>query len=84
MSILEILRDVLSCSPSNLTLAALTTLVANHSEYRGKSNIRELRNRVLRILRENEQEFNIEGTGEHIKVSFKVGRLEGNIKWDMS
>ena len=59
------------------TLDQLTTLVANHHAYTGKSKGRDLRNRIKRILQDErfQQEFGQSSS----YIELKLGRFKGTI-----
>jgi len=82
MSLIEIVKDVLSSSFEKLTLDQLAMLVENHSDYRGKSKGRELRNRIRRIL--EDEEFEQEKRGSGVYFGIKLGRFEIKTKIDLS
>lgn len=64
------------------TIDQLTDLVAGHSEYRGRSKGRELKNRIIRILQD--EGFQQEMQGSNISLGFKLGRIEFKGKIDLS
>jgi len=69
------------------TLVQLTTLVVNHSEYRGKSKGQELQKRIRRILEDErfKQQLGENRMSEdNISLGFKLGRVEIKGKLDLS
>lgn len=64
------------------TIDQLVSLVAAHSEYRGRSKGKNLKNRIIRILQD--ERFQQEMQGNNISLGFKLGRIEFKGKIDLS
>jgi len=74
MSLIEIVSEILAAATCKYTLSQLTSLVENHTEYKGKSKGKELQKRIRQILQDE-----LKQGDNNSYIELKVGRFKGTI-----
>ena len=83
MTLAEILIDLVNNTTERLSLDQLTTLVENHTEWRGKSKGKTLRTKIISAIKSDPQ-FAVEKRDNNLYIGLKIGRLSLRADLDIS